>query len=174
MKFSLKESIAILERTPEVLEAYVGGLSEEWLMSNEGAGTWSPYEVVVHLIAAEKTDWMSRIQIVLSESEDKKFEPFDRFAPLEAGIDHSATGILREFRRLREDNIQTLKSLNINQEDLNKKGVHPNFGDVTLQQLIATWTVHDLNHIAQISRVLAKQYHEEVGPWVAFLRILKS
>lgn len=174
MIFELDKSKEILERTPEVLKSLLTGLSEEWIKNNEGENTWSPYEVVGHLIFGEKTDWIVRIKCILSESENKRFEPFDRFAQLKENPNRPITDLLDEFKVLRERNLNELTSLNITQEDHNKTGIHPEFGDVTLKQLISTWAVHDLGHIAQISRVMAKQYTEEVGPWMNYLGILKK
>lgn len=172
MKFELNKSLEILERTPLILEAYLVGLSEEWLKSNEGEGSWSPYEIVGHLIFGEMTDWLVRIKIILNSSENKLFEPFDRFAQLKENQSIPISQLLRTFSQLRSENIAELKSLNIRKDDLKLKGIHPEFGQVTLEQLIATWTVHDLGHIGQISRVMAKQYKNEVGPWINYLGVL--
>lgn len=172
MKFELNKSLEILERTPLILEAYLVGLSEEWLKSNEGEGSWSPYEIVGHLIFGEMTDWLVRIKIILNSSENKLFEPFDRFAQLKENQSIPISQLLKTFSQLRSENIAELKSLNIRKDDLKLKGIHPEFGQVTLEQLIATWTVHDLGHIGQISRVMAKQYKNEVGPWINYLGVL--
>ncbi|WP_350287358.1 DinB family protein [uncultured Croceitalea sp.] len=174
MKFELNQSIAILERTPAVLKAYLSGLSEDWLKNNEGDGTWSPYDIVGHLIFGEKTDWMVRVKTILGASEDKKFKPFDRFGQFREDQHVPILKILEEFEALRSANITELKSFTITADTLRLEGIHPEFGRVTLAQLIATWAVHDLGHIAQISRVMAKQYQHEVGPWVAYLGILKQ
>ena len=174
MEFSLEKSIEILERTPNVLESYLNHISPEWLHNNEGEDTWSPYEVVGHLVFGEKTDWLVRIKLILSESENKLFEPFDRFAQINEGSDKSINELLTEFKTLRQDNLNELNALKITEQDFNRKGIHPEFGEVTLLQLISTWVVHDLGHIAQISRVMAKQYKTEVGPWIDYLGILKK
>jgi hypothetical protein len=142
-------------------------------MHNEGEHSWSPYDVVGHLIFGEKTDWIVRIQTILGNSEDKLFEPFDRFAQLENDQNQPIAILLEEFSKLRVENIKTLKSLHITEIDFSKTGIHPEFGEVTLAQLIATWVVHDLGHIAQISRVMAKQYKTDVGPWIDYLGVLK-
>lgn len=172
MKFELDKSIEILERTPAILDAYLSGLSEEWLRNNEGEDTWSPYNVVGHLISGEKTDWMLRIKTILSSSKNKLFEPFDRFSQLQENQDIPISDLLTQFSKLRAENIAELKSLGISADDVQLTGVHPHFGEVTLEQLIATWVVHDLGHIGQISRVMAKQYKQEVGPWMDYLGVL--
>lgn len=174
MDFEWNKSKEILERTPEVLETLLRGLSKEWIENNEGENTWSPYDIVGHLISGEKTDWIVRIKTILSESENKLFEPFDRFAQLNQNQDRPINDLIDEFKLLRERNLNELDLLNITQKDLYKVGVHPEFGKVTLKQLISTWAVHDLGHIAQITRVMAKQYTEEVGPWINYLGILKK
>ncbi len=172
--FSPTKSIEILERTPAVITGMLGGISEAWITQNEGPGTWSPYDIVGHLIHGEKTDWIPRMQVILSDSPDKKFQPFDRFAQFTNSKGKTLAHLLDTFHLLREENIRVLRSLNLTDEDLSKQGIHPAFGAVTLSQLLATWTVHDLNHIAQLARVMAVQYRPAVGPWVAYLRILQS
>ena len=172
MLYNEREAIEILSRTPQVLSHLLEGLPDIWLKSNEGPNTWSPYEVVGHLIHGEKTDWIPRVQIILSKSENKNFEPFDRFAQSQENQNRPLELLLEEFKQLRESNLGTLKSLNINKNQLNKKGIHPEFGEVTLKQLLSTWVVHDMGHISQIVRVMAKQYADEVGPWVNYLGIL--
>ena len=172
MKFDLQKSIAILERTPDVLTTMLQGISKEWIHTNEGKDTWSPYDVVGHLIVGEKTDWLVRTKIILSDSENKVFVPFDRFAQLQAKQDIPISELLTEFASLREKNLTELAALQITNEDLNRTGIHPELGEVTLAQLLAAWTAHDLGHIAQISRVMAKQYTNEVGPWKQYLKIV--
>lgn len=174
MNFDLNKSIEILENTPSTLESLLSGLSDDWIKNNEGEHTWSPYDVVGHLIFGEKTDWLVRIKTVLSNSNNKLFESFDRFAQLEKDQNKSIQELLEEFKLLRKKNLETLRSLNITQKDYSKTGVHPEFGEVTLEQLISTWVVHDLGHIAQISRVMAKQYKEGVGPWINYLGVLRK
>jgi len=173
MTFNLEQSIEILDNTPKVLSSYLLHLSDDWLKHNEGENTWSPYDVVGHLIFGEQTDWMARIQIILSDSDNKLFEPFDRFAQLKNDQSQPISALLEEFSKLRTENIKTLKSLHITEADFNKTGIHPEFGEVSLSQLIATWVVHDLGHISQISRVMAKQYKTDVGPWIDYLGVLK-
>ncbi|WP_421898621.1 DinB family protein [Marinoscillum sp.] len=172
--FDLEKAIEILERTPRTLEQLLDGLSSQWIMTNEGPGTWSPYDVVGHLIHGEKTDWIPRMLIILSEKEPKTFTPFDRFAQEKNSHGKTINELLTAFKNLRLHNLNTLKVQNISSEDLKKTGIHPDFGLVTLAQLLATWTVHDLNHLSQISRVMARQYSSEVGPWVQYLKILRS
>jgi hypothetical protein len=173
MKFQLKKAIEILEKTPAVLESFLSGLSGDWLKNNEGDNTWTPYDVVGHLIHGEKTDWTVRAGIILSEKEDKSFIPFDRFAQLKEDKEYTIDELLEEFRDLRTKNLDYLNSLNITEKDFDKKGIHPELGEANLQQLLASWVVHDLGHISQIARVMAKQYQSEVGPWTAYLGILK-
>ena len=174
MHFSFNQSLEILERTPSVLVSYLSGLSDEWLKQNEGENTWSPYDILGHLIVGEKTDWMVRARIILGNAENKHFKPFDRFAQLRADQNRSVSDMLKEFSELRSDNLEELKAFDISEEQLKLTGIHPEFGEVTLSQLLSTWTVHDLNHISQISRVMAKQYKETVGPWINYLGILKK
>lgn len=174
MKFDLEKSIDILERTPKVLNTMLSGLSEDWIQVNEGPETWSPYDIIGHYIQGEKKDWISRAKIILTEGGDKEFSPFDRFAQFEESKGKTLEQLLQEFQDLRTSNIIELKNLKISQDQLDLEGVHPSFGKVSLRELLSTWVVHDLNHISQISRVLANQYKEEVGPWNAYLRILNS
>ena len=174
MKFDLNNSIEILEKTPKILESYLSGLSNNWLKNNEGKNTWSPYDIIGHLIFGEKTDWIIRTKTILSQSENKMFEPFDRFAQLKEDQNKPISELLTEFKSLRESNLKELKSLNITNKDFRLKGIHPEFGEVTLDQLLSTWVVHDLGHISQISRVMSKQYEKNVGPWKAYLGILNK
>ncbi len=173
MKFNLEQAIEIIERTPIVLETLLKGLSAEWIENNEGGDTWSPYDVIGHLIHGEKTDWSQRMEIILSEGSNKTFASFNRFAQFEESKGKTITQLLDEFKTARQNNLMFLKSKNLTENDLNKTGIHPVFGEVTLEQLLATWVAHDLNHLSQISRVMAKQYQKEVGPWIEYLRILK-
>jgi len=173
MKFNISQSLQILERTPAVVETMLSGLDDEWIMNNEGPGTWSCYDIVGHYIHGEKTDWMPRMQVILHDSGDKKFTPFDRFAQYQDSKGKSLPQLIAVFKTLREENIRILRSLTFSEALLNKTGIHPHFGVVTLRQLLSTWVVHDLNHIYQMNRVLSKQYKEEVGPWVEFLGVLQ-
>ena len=174
MNFTLEKSIQILERTPNVLDAMLQNISADWTLHNEGGESWSVYDIIGHLIHGEKTDWIPRGKIILSEKSDKKFEKYDRFAQFEESKGKSFSQLLNEFKILREKNIEILRSLNITDKNLQAKGIHPAFGEVTLSQLLSTWVVHDLNHIAQISRVIAKQYKLDVGPWTEYLKILQQ
>lgn len=174
MKFNFNKALEILERTPEVLETMLNGISKEWNINNEGEGTWSAYDIVGHLIHGEKTDWIPRMDIILSSNSNKDFEPFDRFAQLKESSGKNLSQLLGEFKVLRKKNIEYLLARNLNEANLIQEGIHPSFGSVTLSELLSTWVVHDLNHIAQISRVLAKQYITEVGPWKEYLRILNN
>lgn len=171
MQFNLEKSIQILERTPGVLKQLLQGLPEDWTTPNEGPDTWSPYDIVGHLIHGERTDWIPRTKIVLEYGEDKPFEPYDRFAQFEESKGKNLHRLLEEFETLRKANLEELKSLDIG-ANLDKKGKHPELGEVTLSNLLSSWVVHDLGHIAQISRVMAKQYKEEVGVWEQYLGIL--
>jgi len=174
MKFDIHDSIEILQRTPTILESYLSGLPDTWLKKNEGENTWSPYDIIGHLIFGEKTDWIPRAKLILSQSENRMFEPFDRFAQLKEDQNKPIAELLGDFKDLRVKNLEELKPLHISAKDLELTGMHPEFGEVTLEQLISTWVVHDLGHIAQISRVMAKQYAGNVGPWNAYLGILKK
>jgi hypothetical protein len=173
MKFEVGKAIEILERTPIVLNSLLRGISSEWNMNNEGADTFSPYDVVGHLIHGEKTDWVVRAKIILSHGPDKPFDPYDRFAQFEESKGKSVEELLDEFDLLRKENITWLQSLQLTEEDLARTGIHPVLGEVTLRNLLSTWVVHDLTHIAQITRVMAKQYVGEMGPWPQFFRILQ-
>jgi uncharacterized damage-inducible protein DinB len=173
MQFDLQQSIEILTRTPTVLNALLSGLSSEWTTNNEGENTWSPYDVIGHLIHAERTDWMPRLQIILTFGEAQPFPPFDREAMFEESKGKTREELLREFAELRAQNIATLTGLNLTTEDLQKRGTHPAFGAVRLEELLATWVVHDLSHLTQITRTMAKQYTEAVGPWAEYLSVLR-
>ena len=174
MNFNLANAIELLQRTPMVLETLLNGLSKDWTSINEGKDTWSPYDVVGHLIIADKTDWMPRLEIILSSQTDKTFPAFDRFAQFQESQGKNLSQLLNEFNNIRKESIENLKSRNLTQDDLQKTGVHPALGNATLQQLLATWVAHDMDHIFQIVRVMAKHYKEDVGPWVEYLRILKA
>lgn len=177
MKFDLKNSIRILERTPDVLYSLISELPEELIIANEGNDTWSSYDIIGHLIQGEKTDWIIRTKIILSDTPDNKnktFSPFDRNAQFYESKSKSINELLSEFKSLRLNNISMLKELDLNEKDFDKEGVHPDLGAVTLSQLLSTWAVHDLDHIAQISRVIAYQYKASTGPWIKYLRILNN
>ncbi len=173
MSFSIPKTIAILERTPKVLSSMLQNLPTEWVNCNEGPETWSAFDIIGHLIQGEKADWMIRTKIILSDKSDKSFEAFDRFAQFKTSRGKSINDLILEFTSLREANIEELKNLQINEGDLSKTGNHPAFGAVSLRQVLATWVAHDLSHIAQISRVMAKHYKEDIGPFVQYLRIIR-
>jgi len=172
MKFDFNRSIQILERTPSVLKALLTGLDDEWLMNNEGPETFSPYDVVGHLVHGEKTDWTERTKRILEHGTNKTFDSYDRFAMYEESKGKTIDDLLEKFADLRKKNIEWLRSLDLSENDYDKKGMHPKLGEVTLRNLHATWVIHDLTHIAQITRVMGKQYKEEMGPWVEFFRIM--
>lgn len=172
MKYSLERSYEILERTPAVLQSLLAGLSDDWIMPNEGPKTFSPYDVVGHLIHGEKTDWVPRAKMILEFGNTKTFERYDRFAQYEESKGKSLQQLLEEFEVIRRENMNWIKSLNLTEDDLGRRGMHPVLGEVTLRNLLATWVAHDLTHLAQVTRVMAKQYKEEMGPWPEFFRIL--
>ena len=172
MKYTLNEGIEILERTPLILETFLKGLSGSWTACNEGGDTWSAFDIVGHLIHGEKTDWTQRLEIILSDAVDKTFTPFDRFAQFESSKGKTLDELLEEFKELRSENLSYLRSLNITDNQFHLRAVHPSLGEVSLQQLLAAWVAHDLGHIAQISRVMAKQYKDEVGPWVEYMTVM--
>lgn len=172
MNFDLHKSIEILERTPDVLSTMLLDISTDWTSVNEGENTWSVYDVIGHLVHCEKADWIVRAEIILSQNPDKKFEPFDRFAQFKESKGKTLAQLLEEFKTRRTENVKRLRDKNLSDTDLTKTGIHPSFGTVTLSQLLATWTVHDFTHIAQIARVMAKQYKTAVGPWIAYLGVL--
>ena len=173
MTFELDQAVQILQRTPKTLHSLLNGLSKPWLENNEGENTWSPYEIVGHLIHGEKTDWMPRAKIILSDLPNKTFEPFDRFAQKKTDSSKTITELLDEFSHLRSENLKTLLALDIDRKALAKKGTHPELGEASLKELLSSWVVHDLGHISQICRVMAKQYKNEVGVWQAYLGILQ-
>ena len=170
----MEEAVAILARTPATLDALLRGLPDGWIAAHEGGDTWSPRDVIGHLIHGERTDWMPRVKIVLEHGEARAFHRFDRFAQLAAPQARTLASMLDELATLRQDNLRELASLGLTGEDLDRRGRHPELGVVTLRQLLATWVAHDLDHVVQISRVLARQYSDEVGPWKAYLRIISG
>jgi hypothetical protein len=172
-EFSLAEAVAVLTRIPATLDVLLRGLPNVWVHCNEGKDTWSALDIVGHLICGERTDWMPRVRIILENGEAQPFDPFDRFAQSRESQDKSLEQLLDEFARLRSENLATLQALNLQPEDLTRRGTHPALGMVTLSQLLATWAVHDLTHVHQLSRVMAHRYGEAVGPWSAYLGVLK-
>ena len=171
---TLDEATAILARTPATLDALLRGLPDGWIHAHEGGETWSPFDVIGHLIHGEQTDWVPRCRIILEHGEARAFDKFDRFAQFELAKGRTLDSLLDEFARLRRDNLKELASLRLSDADLDRRGRHPAFGSVTLRQLLATWVAHDLDHVVQVSRVLARQYSDEVGPWQAYLRIISG
>lgn len=173
MEFQLAHATEILRRTPATLNSLLRHLPEEWILSNEGPESWSPFDVMGHLIHAEEADWIPRARIILEYGESRTFEPFDRLAMFEKSRGKSLDDLLDRFAQLREESLQELEAMNLRPEMLGKRGMHPELGVVTLSQLLSTWVVHDLGHIGQIVRVMAKQYTEAVGAWHAYLPVLK-
>jgi DinB superfamily len=172
MEFQLDHATEILRRTPATLNSLLRHLPQEWIISNEGPESWSPFDVMGHLIHGEETDWIPRARIILEYGESGTFEPFDRFAMFEKSKGKSLNDLLDMFEQRRRESLQELAEMNLRPEMLGKRGRHPELGVVTLGQLLSTWVVHDLSHIAQITRVMAKQYSEAVGVWQAYLPIL--
>jgi len=172
MDFQLDRTLEILEQTPGTLRALLSGLSDAWIESDEGPDTWNAYVIVGHLIHGERSDWIARLKIILEEGESRTFTPFDRFAQFEESVGQTLAELLDTFEALREENLRTLKDLDLQPEQAELRGTHPELGTVTARQLLATWAVHDLGHIAQIARAMAAGYSDQVGPWRRYLRIL--
>ena len=173
MDFDLTAGTAVLERTPHALRALLAGLPPAWTRATEGPGTWSPYDVVGHLVHGERADWIARARLILDQGPERRFTPFDREAQFRESRDRPVEELLDELARLRAGNLETLAGWRLTDEQLALEGEHPAFGAVTLRQLLATWVAHDLAHVAQIARVMAKQHREAVGPWRAYLRIME-
>jgi hypothetical protein len=172
MDFDLDLSIDVLARTPGALKSLLGGLAEPWVRGTEGVDTFSAFDVVGHLIDGEETDWIPRARIILGKGENPRFEPYDRFRHRWRNAGRSLASLLLEFEGLRAANLTLLRSWRLSAADLDLSGTHPSLGRVTLRELLAAWVVHDLGHVAQIARVMAKQYGDKVGPWVPFLPVL--
>ena len=172
MSFLIHEAQTQLARTPLLLRAWLLGLEGAWLEADEGPETFSPRDVLAHLIFGERTDWIPRARIILEHGESKAFEPFDRHGFLEEAKGWTLGALLDEFQRLRAENLAALEALHLTPADLVRRGTHPGLGSVTLEQLLASWVVHDLGHVAQIARVMAKRYKTEVGPWLPYLPVL--
>lgn len=173
MHFNLDDAIPILSRTPATLDTLLRGLPEVWIHNNEGESTWSPFDVLGHLIHGEETDWIPRLRIILEHGTSQTFEPFDRFAQEKNSVGKSLDDLLDEFVGLRAQNIEALRGFDLKPSDLEKEGVHPELGRVNVGHLLSTWVVHDLGHIAQVTRVMAKQYGDETGPWFAYIGVLQ-
>jgi len=172
MKFELETATQILRQTPDTLTQMLSGLSTEWTVTKDDKSDWSPYDVVGHLIHCEETDWIPRAEILLAQGADRTFPPFDRFAQFEKYRVQSLAGLLAEFKQARIKGLETLAAWNLTPEKLALRGVHPDLGEVTLDQLLSTWVVHDLGHIRQIVAYMAKKYSDTVGPWKQYLSIL--
>ena len=172
--FALDDATAILARTPSTLDAMLRGLPAGWISAHEGGDTWSPFDVIGHLIHGEWTDWMPRARVILEHGETRAFEKFDRLAQFAASEGRTLESLLDEFAALRHDSLRDLATLSLAAADLDRRGRHPELGAVTLGQLLATWVAHDLDHVGQVARVLARQYTDAVGPWRAYLRIISG
>ena len=172
MQFVLNTGVEVLRRTPATLRAMLIDLPSEWTAATEGPETWSPYDIVGHLIHGERTDWIPRAKIILAQGVNRRFEPYDRFAQFRESKGKSLAQLLDEFEELRADNLMILRDLRLTDAQMALEGEHPAFGVVTMRQLLATWVAHDLGHIAQVARVMAKQYRDAVGPWRQYLPVL--
>lgn len=172
MDFDMARAIPILAQTPQVLAALLADLPEDWTAANDGPDTWSPYDVVGHLIHGERTDWIPRARRILDKGRSLPFDTFDRTAQFEESRGKSLRDLLTEFGELRAGNVRALEALHLTASDMKREGVHPQLGVVTMSQLLATWVAHDLNHLGQIAEVMSRQYREAVGPWRAYLDIL--
>ena len=173
MEFRLDQAMGILQQTPAVLRALLQDVSDRWVYNNYGAKTFNPFDVVGHLIHGERTDWMPRAKMILQHGEAKTFEPFDRYAMYEGSKGNTIDQLLETFEVLRKGNLETLRAMNLTPEELALRGTHPELGPVTMQQLLATWVVHDLNHFHQIAKCMAWQYKDAVGPWLPYVGVLK-
>lgn len=171
-EMGLPDACAILSRTPAALNALLRGLPDRWVRSNQGRNTWSAIDILGHLIVGERTDWMVRAKIILEYGEARIFDPFDRFAQMAGSPNESIDQLLDDFSRWRSENLADLHGLNLQPQDFTRRGRHPALGVVTLGELLATWAVHDLTHLHQLSRVMAYQYSDAVGPWSAYLGVL--
>jgi uncharacterized damage-inducible protein DinB len=174
MTYSLDSAIPILERTPATLSALLSGIPDEWTRATEGPDTWSPYDVIGHLLHGEHSNWVERVRIILAQDEARTFPTFDRFAQFRESEGKTLAQLLDEFSAARRKNLDWLRAQQISEAQLALEAIHPAFGTVSLSQLLATWVVHDLDHITQIARVMAKQYDAAVGPWKEYLRVLRS
>ena len=172
MQFDLASSADLLRRTPRTLRDLLDGVGEAWFRSTEGPDTFSPFDVVGHLIDGEETDWMPRARIILARDPEAAFVPYDRFRHYARNQGRTLVSLLDEFARLRAENLEQLAAWNLGDAELDLRARHPSLGPVTLRQLLAGWVVHDLGHVAQVVRVMAKQYRDEVGPWLPYLPVL--
>lgn len=174
MKFQIEKAVEILSQTPATIKSLLGNLSDDWTKNAANPDSWNPFDIVGHLIHGEETDWIPRAEVILAQGKNLTFEPFDRFAQFEISKDKTLKQLLEDFAELRNKNISKLREMNLTEENLKLKGIHPELGEVTLEQLIATWAVHDLTHIKQIVTVLADKYAENVGAWKNYLSILQK
>lgn len=172
MNFELATGVEVLQRTPETLRAMLGGLPSGWIDANEGPNTWSPFAILGHLVHGERADWIPRARVILAQGADRRFVPFDREAQFSESRGKHLHELLDEFAHLRAQNLATLAGWRLSESQLALQGEHPEFGAVTLRQLLATWVVHDLGHIAQTARVMSKQYRDAIGPWRAYLPVV--
>ncbi len=173
MKFQIEKTVEILSQTPSTVKSLLGNLSDDWTKNALDSENWSPFDIVGHLIHGEETDWIPRAEIILGQGENSIFEAFDRFAQFEKSKGKTINELIETFAVLRTKNIEILGEMNLDEKKLKLKGIHPELGEVTLEQLLATWTVHDLNHIKQLVTVLAHKYAENVGVWKQYLSILQ-
>ncbi len=173
MNFSLAEALPVLQATPGILRAWLADLPDTWIQCNEGPESWSPFDIVGHLIHGERTDWIPRLELVLAHGDSRPFVPFDRFAQFRDSQGKTLEQLLDTFSQLRRANLTRLESLQLQSRDFDRPGRHPELGPVTLGQLLATWVVHDLNHLSQIARVMGRQYTQAVGPWIEYLPLLR-
>ncbi|MGV3708843.1 MAG: DinB family protein [Gemmatimonas sp.] len=172
MEFNLEDGIAVLERTPATLRAMLSGHASQWMDATEGPETWSPYVIVGHLIHGERDDWVTRAEVILAQGANRTFKPFDRFAQFRESEGKSLETLLNEFEKIRAENLLRVRGWNLQAHHYELMGEHPAFGAVSLRQLLATWVAHDLGHIAQTARVMAKQYRDAVGPWRQYLPVM--
>jgi hypothetical protein len=172
VRFSIDDALPLLRATPNVLHAWLSELPEPWIIANEGPDTWSPFDIVGHLIHGERTDWIPRVELLLAHGESRPFTPFDRFAQFRDSRGKSLAELLDTFAELRQSNLGRLDSFQLKEADLDRRGLHPELGPVTLGQLLATWAAHDLNHLGQIARVMGRRYTHAVGPWLEYLPLL--
>ena len=171
LDFKLDQAIPILERTPKVLSDLLVDLPDDWILNNEGSDSWNPRQIILHLINGELTDWIPRARIIIKQGASRRFDPFDRVAGFDSK--RSLRDLLDEFDKLRAENVATLRGWNLKEKDLELTGEHPELGAVTMRQLLATWVVHDLSHVSQITRVMARGYTDAVGPWSKYFRVLQ-
>jgi len=173
MQHNLQDTVSLLSHTPAALDALLRGLPETWTLRNEGENTWNAVEVIAHLINGERTDWVPRVKMILDFGETRAFDPFDRVGYLRESEGKSLGQLLDEFARLRSDNLRELRALDLQPQDLERRGKHPSLGVVSLSELLATWAAHDLTHFHQISRIMAHQYRNIVGPWTIYLGVMQ-